>query len=188
MASVNLFNITNGKATITDHCYTNAYFNSIIETYGKADAVKIFTVFQYMADLNPDTNPYANLSEIEKLEVVVRACAPNLPLTVDWDDETLQEGIEITRKLFETGTYRAYLAIKTLRDRLTKTIETAQTSVSRDDGNMGELSKALAMFETMNESARKAFSEFEAENGTVQRKGGRKAVTRTIGGRANELN
>lgn len=187
MASVKLFDIRNGKAHITEHCYTITYLKEIIEKYGETVACKIFTVFQYMADLNPETNPYANIAEDEKLETVVRSVCPDLSVDIDWEDEILQEGIELTRKQFETGTYRAYLAIKTLRDRLTKTIETAQTSVSRDDGNMGELTKALSIFEVMNESARKAFSEFEAENGTVQRKGGRKAITRTIGGKAIEL-
>lgn len=187
MAFIKLFDVKNGKATITDHCYTNVYYNNIIKTYGESDAVKIFTVFQYMADLNPETNPYANLSEIEKLEVIIRACAPDLPLTVDWDDELIEEGIEITRKLFETATYRAVLAIKTLRDRLTEAIQEAQVSVYKEDGNVGELNKALAMYESVNESARKAYSEFEAENGSIQRKGGRKAITRTIGGKATEL-
>lgn len=187
MALVNLFSVKNGKATITDHCYTNSYFNKIIKLYGELDAVKIFTVFQYMSDLNPDTNPYANVSEIEKLEVVIRACASDLPITIDWNDELLEEGIEITRKLFETGAYRAYLAIKTLRDKLTDAIQSAQVSVYKEDGNIGELNKALSMYETINESTRKAFSEFEAENGAIQRKGGRKAVTRTIGGKATEL-
>lgn len=187
MAFVNLFDVKDGKASITDHCYTNAHYKNIIDTYGEKDAVKIFTVLQYMADLNPNTNPYANLSEEEKLETIIRNCAFNLPLTVDWISEELTEAIEVTRKLFETGSYRAYLSIKTLRDRLTKTIETAQTSVSRDDGNMGELQKAMAMFEAMNESAKKAYSMFEEEAGSVQRKGGRKAVTRTPGGKAVEL-
>ena len=50
-----------------------------------------------------------------------------------------------------------------------------------------KVKKALEVYETINESTRKAFSEFEAENGTIQRKGGRKAVTRTIGGKAIEL-
>ena len=41
--------------------------------------------------------------------------------------------------------------------------------------------------QVINESTRKAFSEFEAENGSVQRKGGRKAITRNIGGKSIEL-
>lgn len=187
MAKINLFAVSNGKATITDHCYTNVYLKNIIDKYGKENAVKIFTVFQYMADLDSDTNPYANISEIEKLEVIIRACAPNLPIDIDWNDEEMEEGIELTRKMFETGGYRAYLAIKTLRDKLTEAIQEAQVSVYKEDGNVNELNKALAMYETINEATKKAYIEFEAENGSVQRKGGRKAVTRTIGGRAKEL-
>ena len=187
MATIQLFQIKNGRATITDHCRTNAYYNQIIKKYGESDAVKIFTVFQYASDLNPETNPYANVSETEKLEIIIRACAADLPLFIDWDDELLQEGLQLSQKLFETGAYRAYLAIKSLRDKLTDSIHQAQVTLTKDEGNVGELNKALLMYETINESTRKAFSEFEAENGTVQRKGGRKAITRTIGGRASEL-
>lgn len=187
MPFTKLFDIKNGKATITDHCYTIGYYNDIIKKYGEDIAVKIFTVFQYMSDLNPETNPFANISEIEKLEVVVRSCAPDLPLHIDWDDEIIQEGMELTRKMFETGTYRAYLAIKGMRDKLTQEMELVSISMYKEDGNVGEVKKALEVYETINESTRKAFSEFEAENGSVQRKGGRKAITRTIGGKAVEL-
>jgi len=187
MAVIKLFDVKNGKATITNHCYTNVYLKTIIDTFGEMDAVKIFTVFQYMADLNPETNPYANISEVEKLEVIVRACAPDLPLEVDWNDEVFEEGIELTRKMFETGTYRAYLALKTVRDKLTAEMYMVDISMYKDDGNVGEVKKALEVYEMIHEATRKAFSEFEAENGSVQRKGGRKAVTRTIGGKAIEL-
>lgn len=183
----NLFQVKNGKATITDHCRTNAYYNQIIKEHGEDISVKIFTVFQYMADLNPDTNPYSHLSEIDKLETIIRACAADLPLSVDWDDEILQEGIEITRKLFETPAYRKYLSVKSLNDKLIDTVHNASVSVNKDDGNMSELTKALSMLDATNESVKKAYSEFEAENGAVQRKGGRKAVTRTVGGKAVEL-
>jgi hypothetical protein len=187
MAQNKLFDIKDGKATITNHCYTISYLKDIIDTYGEKIAVKIFTVFQYMSDLNPETNPLANIAEDEKLETVVRACASDLPLTIDWNDDIFVEGIELTRKLFETPTYRAYLSVKTLRDNMIKTLGNAHTSVSKDDGNTAELTRGLSMLETLNEAAKKAYSEFEAENGSVQRKGGRKAVTRTIGGKAIEL-
>lgn len=185
--AVKLFNIKNGKAQLTEHCYIIEDFKTIIDTFGEDIATKVFTVFHYMADLNPDTNPFANISEVDKLETIIRATCPNLPMEIDWNDDIFEEGIELTRTCYETGTYRVYLAHKTLRDRLTNTIQNANVSVSKDDGNIAELNKALTMFETINESTRKAFSEFEAENGLVQRKGGRKAVTRTIGGKAIEL-
>lgn len=182
-----LFDIKDGKVRLTEHCYTIEDFKTIIDTFGEDIATKIFTVFHYMADLNPDTNPFANVSEVDKLEVVVRATCPNLPIEIDWNDDVFEEGIEFTRTCYETGSYRGYLANKTLRDKLVNTIQTATVSVSKEDGNISELDRALKMLDTVNESTRKAFSEFEAENGSVQRKGGRKAVTRTIGGKAIEL-
>lgn len=182
-----LYDIINGEAKITNHCYSVDLLKTIIDTFGEYNAAKIFTVFHYMADLNPDTNPFANTSEVDKLETVVRYVCPNLPIEIDWNDDIFEEGIEFTRTCYETGSYRGYLANKTLRDKLVNTIQTATVSVSKEDGNISELDRALKMLDTVNESTRKAFSEFEAENGSVQRKGGRKAVTRTIGGKAIEL-
>lgn len=184
---VKLFDIKNGEARLTEHCYSIEYYKTIIDTFGESIAVKIFTVFQYMADLNPDTNPFANVSEVEKLEVIVRAVCPDLPLEIDWNDTLLEEGIELTRKCYETGSYRGYLAQKTLRDKVIYTIQNTSVSASKDDGNTSELDRLLKVLDTVSESTKKAFSEFESENGSIQRKGGRKAVTRTIGGKAVEL-
>ena len=182
-----LFNKKNGISYITDHCYNIDIFKTIIDTFGENIAVKIFTVFDYMADLNPDTNPFANLSEVDKLETIIRATCPDLPIEIDWNDDILEEGIELTRNLYMTGSYRSYLAQKTLRDKVIYTVQNAPVSASKDDGNTSELDRLLKVLESVTESTRKAFSEFEAEQGSVQRKGGRKAVTRTIGGKAIEL-
>lgn len=182
-----LFDITNGKARITEYCHTIEDFKTIINTFGETIACKIFTVYHFMADLNPDTNPFANLSEVDKLETIIRATCPNLPIEIDWNDEIFEEGIELTRTMYATGSYRSYLAQKTLRDKVIYTVENASVSVSKDDGNTSELDRLLKVLDVVTESTRKAFSEFEAENGTVQRKGGRKAITRTIGGKATEL-
>lgn len=182
-----LFDIIEGRARATEHCYTIEDFKTIIDTFGEDTASKIFTVFHYMADLNPDTNPFANASEVGKLELIISKTCPNLPIEIDWNDEIFEEGIELTRTLYATGSYRSYLAQKTLRDKVIYTVENAPVSASKDDGNTSELDRLLKVLDTVSESTRKAFSEFEAENGSVQRKGGRKAITRTIGGKAIEL-
>lgn len=182
-----LYDIVGGEAKITNHCYSIEILKTIIDTFGEGNAAKIFTVFTYMADLNPETNAFANISEVGKLETIVRYVCPNLPVEIDWNDDIFEEGIELTRTCFATGSYRSYLAQKTLRDKVIYTVENASVSASKDDGNTSELDRLLKVLDTVSESTRKAFSEFEAENGSVQRKGGRKAITRTIGGKAIEL-
>jgi len=183
----NLYEMKNGRATITKHCYTIARLKEVIDTYGEVIAAKVFTVYEYMSDLNPDTNPFANIDEGEKLEFIIRHVCPDLPLDIDWLDDLYTDGIELTRKCFETPSYREYLAKKALQDKLNKTIHDTYVSVSRDDGNITEIDRAIKMSSVVGEAVKKAYSEFEAENGSVQRKGGRRAVTRTIGGKANEL-
>jgi hypothetical protein len=183
-----LWDLVDGKVKISSHCHTIEDFKTIIDTFGEATATKIFTVYQYMADLNPDTNPFANISEVGKLEFIVSKTCPKLPVEIDWNDDIFQEGIETTRTCYSTGSYRGYLAQKTLRDKVIYAVQNAPVSASKDDGNTSELDRLLKVLDSVTESTRKAFSEFEAEQGLVQRKGGRRAVTRTIGGKATELN
>ncbi len=181
------FDIIDGKVKLTRHCYTIEDYKTIIDTFGEDIATKIFTVYYYVAELIPELNPFANISEVDKLEYVIGKTCPNLPIEIDWLDDIYQDGIELTRKSLETSSYRGYLAQKTLKDRVINVIQNTPVSASKDDGNTSELDRLLKVLDSVSESTRKAFSEFEAENGTVQRKGGRKAVTRTIGGRSTEL-
>lgn len=184
---INLFDIKNGVARITNHCHTIWYLKDIIDMYGEANAVKIFIIFQYMADMNPDSNPFANVNEVEKIEVIIRAVCPELSISIDWDDELILECIELTRKLFETPTYRTYLASKRLIDKFTVQLDSVSISLYKDDGNVGEIKKGYEMYEVVKEGAKRAFKEFEQENGKVIGRGGRTVNSRNIGGKSKEL-
>lgn len=165
-----LFEIKDGKAQITDHVRTIWFYNDIIEKYGEKIALKIFIVYHYMADMSQD-NPHANVNEIEKLETVVRGVCPEIVLEVDWNDELIQEGIEFTRKLYETPAYRKYLAVKYLADKATNAIHYSYVDTSKESGNSGELKKALELFDALNEQAKKAYTEYLEEQGSIRVRG-----------------
>lgn len=184
---VKLWDIKNGNVIISEHCFTNWYLKDIIDRYGNAVAVKIFTVLQYMSDLNPETNPYSEIREDEKLEFIVRNVCPELPLEVDWDDDVIQEAILSVKQMYETKTYRTYLASKKLIDKLTSELETVNVSLRKEDGNIGEINKAYVTFETLREGAKKAFAEFEKENNMVQTRGKGSTIRKKNGGKEEEL-
>lgn len=165
-----LYRVKDGKATITDEARTIWYLKDIIEKYGEEIAVKIFTVYHRMADLSKN-NPFANVSEIEKLEVVIRATCPEIVLEVDWNDPLILEGIELTQKLYETMAYRKYLTSKIVYDKTQEELRNTEINLSKEFGNSGEITKALNNLTNLDEVTKKFYNEFLEEQGTKKIKG-----------------
>lgn len=180
-----LFNINNGILTLTEHCHTIWYLQSIIDKYGEDNAKKIFLVLHYLNDLNPTTNAFANISEVGRLEAIISAVCPELPLLVDWNDEEIVLAISLIKELYETPTYRVYKTFKTLIDKLNYELQTVNISLYKDDGNIAQVDKALSTYNNMRDGAKKAFEEFEKENNVEKVWGGAKRLNRPNGRRDN---
>ncbi len=184
-----LFKFKDGEAHITEHARSIWLYNDFITKLGEKIAVKLFKVFHYMADFSLE-NPFREVNESEKLEVVVRGVCPDIKLTdVDWNDYTVLDAIEYTRKCYETKSYRKYLASKTLVDKLTNKIQEAHVSLSKESGNSGEIKKAYELLTILNEQTKKLYEEYLDEIGTIQVKGqGKRAAnSRKSGGKSKEL-
>ena len=173
-----LFNIVNERATISDHVRNIWYYQNLIDKYGEDTALKLFTVFQYLVDLSPKTNPFCNVAEHEKQEVIIRAICPELDISIDWDDPEITECIELTRKLFETPRYRNYLASKILADRINEKIKSTYVDLTKIDGNTGEIKKGYDLFTSVTEQTDKIYKEYidEQEIGMIQVRGGDKQL------------
>lgn len=184
-----LLDFRDGEAHITDHTKGTWVYNTFIKELGDEIAVKLFKVFHYMADMSLE-NPYRNISELEKLETLVRAYCPELPIEkVDWNSWEINEAIEFTRKAYETASYRKYLASKNLADKITYQIHTTYVDVSKESGNSGEIKKAYDLLTIVNEQTKKLYEEYLDEIGTIQVKGqGKKSSnSRKVGGKSKEL-
>ena len=67
---IKLFDIQNGKVIPTDHCYTLKFLKGIIDKYPDT----YLTVFQYLFYMtcpDPDINPFFNVIEVDKEEVIL---------------------------------------------------------------------------------------------------------------------
>ena len=67
---VRLFDIQNGKAVPTEHCYTLKFLKDIMETYPDT-YMQVYQYLFYMACPNPDLNPFFNLPEHEKEDIII---------------------------------------------------------------------------------------------------------------------
>lgn len=152
--SVKLFDIKEGVARPTEHCYTIGYLKDILDEYGE-NAPKIFLYLHYMCSLNPEDNPFANRPEIEKKEIIVRNICPE----IDIDTPLIETALDLVRDLYETPNYRAYKSFKNVMDKISYAIEFAKVHVTKEDGNSGEIQKAIKVYNDIKLNCREAYKE-----------------------------
>lgn len=185
---INLFDIDDkGKAKITPHVKTIWYLQYIVDKYGKDDALKLFKIFDMVYNLNPQENPFANLPEENKYETVLRSTYPELERSVDLEDEIIEQALDLVGELYETPKYRAFKVIKKTHEKILKQLEFTPISLTKDEANMGEITKALNAFEELNKKMAISYKDYEDEMEVIRLKGGRESTDRRINGKEKEL-
>ena len=162
---VRIFDIENGKVIASEHCYTLNFLKNIIEAYPD-DHMAILQFLFYMSCPNPEMNPFFNVPEHEKEEMIVE----EVGLEVSLEDEMIINGLEKCRKLYETPTYRAYVGIKAMLDRLARYMETTPIEHGRD-GNINALVNTAAKFDSIRQAYKGAFSDMKQEQESTVRGG-----------------
>ena len=119
-----------------------------------------------MACPNPDLNPFFNLPEHEKEDIIIE----EIELEESTEDSKIRYSLEMCKKLYETPTYRAYVGIKSMLDRLAKYMETTQIEHGRD-GNINSMVNAAAKFEQIRQSYKGAFTDMKSEQESSVRGG-----------------
>lgn len=166
---VKLFNIEGEVATPTDLCYHIPYLKDVIDEYG-SNAIKIFRFYHYMWDLNPNTNPFVNLLEEEKIEVISRQICPE----IDIDAPLIREGLELVGKLYETELYRVYKGFKQAIDKIAIEIKYVKVSLYKEDGNSAEIDRAVKLYDNLKTRLKEAYQELMDEMNVTNSRGGGK--------------
>ena len=162
---IRLFDIVNNKVVPTEHCYTMLCYKDIIDGYPK-DHPNIFAYLFYLSCPSPDLNPFFDVPEVDKEELIRREVGGNF----DSDDDVIQNALEVTKKLYETPTVRAYMGIKTMLDRLARYMETTEIEHGRD-GNITALINAASKFEAIRQSFKGTLRDLQEEQSTTVRGG-----------------
>jgi len=162
---VKLFDIHNGKVVPSDHCYSLNFLKAIMEEYPD-DFMNVYAYLFYMTCPNPDLNPFFDVPENEKEELILS----QLQVTFSTEDDTIVHALELCKKLYETPTYRAYMGIKSMLDRLARYMETTQIEHGRD-GNINSLVNAAAKFEAIRMSFKGAYKDLMEEQKSQVRGG-----------------
>jgi hypothetical protein len=162
---VRLFDVQNGKVIPTEHCYTLNFLKDLMEEYPDT-YMQVYQYLFYMTCPNPDMNPFFNLPEHEKEDIIIE----EIGLEESPEDAKIRYSMDMCRKLYETPTYRAYVGIKSMLDRLARYMETTAIEHGRD-GNINSMVNAAAKFEQIRNSYKGAFSDMKEEQESQVRGG-----------------
>lgn len=167
---VRLFDVHNGKVVPSEHAYTLNFLKTIIEEFPE-EHIAIFAYCFYMTCPNPDMNPFFNIPETEKEELVLRELrVSDAYPEFDADDRRIKDAVIMCEKLYETPTYRAYKGIKSMLDRLASYMERTPIEHGRD-GNINSLVNAAAKYEQIRSSFKGAYNDLVDEQKSSVRGG-----------------
>jgi hypothetical protein len=131
------------------------------------DYMKVYAFLFYMTCPNPDLNPFFNMPETDREEMVLKEL--NCSGFTSEDDE-VQEGLRLCEKLYETLTVRAYKGFKTMIDRLALYMETTSIEHGKD-GNLTALVNAAKNFDAIRQSFKGVENDLKEEQQALVRGG-----------------
>ena len=160
---VKIFDIANGVVVPSEHCYTLKDLKAIMENFPD-NHIDVYSYIFYMTCPNPELNPFFDVVEHEREELVMRQLNP----TFTAEDAVIIRAIKLCQKLYETPTLRSYMGIKKMLDRLAAYMETAPIEAGRD-GNITALVNTAAKFEDIRQSFKGAYKDLlEEQQSTVR--------------------
>jgi hypothetical protein len=162
---VKLFDIQNNSLILTEHCYALPFLKKVMDEYPDTH-LDVYKYIFYMSCPNPDLNPFFNLPENEKEDIIIE----EIGLEESVEDGTIRYALDMCKKIYETPTYRAYVGIKSMLDRLAKYMEVTAIEHGRD-GNINSMVNAAAKFESIRQSYKGAFSDMKQEQESSVRGG-----------------
>ena len=151
---VRLFDVQNQTLVVTEHCYALPFLKKIMEKYPDTH-MQVYQYVFYMTCPDPDINPFFNLPEHEKEDIIIE----EINLEESPEDGPIRYAMDMCKK-----------GIKAMLDRLAKYMEVTAIEHGRD-GNMNSMINAAAKFEQIRQSYKGAFLDMKQEQESSVRGG-----------------
>jgi hypothetical protein len=164
--TIKLFDLENGVIKATEHCYTINWLHDIMVNYPD-NYLKIYTYIFYMTCPNPELNPFFNMPDDDKEDLIVES----IGLDVSTDDDLIVKAIEKCDILYTTPTLRAYNGIAKMLDNLSYYMGTANITAGRD-GNINSLVAAAKNYDAIRASFKGAYKDLQEEQNKSSVRGG----------------
>jgi hypothetical protein len=154
---VKLFDIENGVVKPTEHCFVIKFLKDIMDEYPD-EYLTIYAYLFYMTCPNNDINPFFNLPESEKEEIILE----QINAEFSTEDSLILDAIKMCQKLYETPTSRAYNGIKIALDNMATFMATEKPTSGRD-GSASALLRIAERFDVVRQSFKGVYNDLKDE-------------------------
>ena len=165
---IRLFDILNGKVVPSEHCYTLKFLKDIMDEYNEEEAVKVYSYLFYMTCPNPELNPFFDVPEQDKEELVLREVDGEFSV----EDDVVIVAKKMCEKLYQTPTFRAYQGIKIALDNMATFMATEKPTSGRD-GSATALLRIAERFDMVRQSFKGVYKDLQEEQESTVRGGQR---------------
>jgi hypothetical protein len=162
---IRLFDIQNGQVVASEHCHTLSFLKTIMEKF-PADYIKIYTYLFYMTCPNPDMNPFFDMPEQDKEEIILKEIDADFSI----DEDEIAYALKMCKKMYETPTYRAYQGIKIALDNMATFMATEQVTSGRD-GSATAILRIAERFDSVRQSFKGVYRDLMEEQQSSVRGG-----------------
>ena len=162
---IRLFDVQNGKVIPSEHCYTLKFLKDIMDAHPD-DHIQIYTYLFYMTCPNPDMNPFFDIVETDKEEIILKEIDADFSV----DDELVFNALKMCEKMYQTPTYRAYLGIKIFLDNMAKSMATEALTFGRD-GSSPALLRMAEKYDGVRQSFKGVYKDLMEEQQSSVRGG-----------------
>ena len=166
---VRFFDVADKQVIPSEQCYVIPWLKVIMDAY-PVEYCKIYAYIQFMTCPDSSFNPYLNIVETDREEMIRKDIEGNF----DMDDVLIQTAIENAKKLNQTPTYRVWLSAKNTLDKLAIFLETTTPTTGRD-GSIGEIRNTLKQMPDLRRAYNDLYAELLEENNNRVRGGGDEA-------------
>jgi len=162
---IRLFDIQNGKVVPSEHCYTLSFLKNIIGNH-PTEHLKIYSYLFYMTCPNPDLNPFFDVPEQDKEEMILK----EIDADFSTDEDDIVYALAQCKKMYETPTYRAYQGIKIALDNMATFMATEQVTSGRD-GSATAILRIAERFDMVRQSFKGVYRDLLEEQQSSVRGG-----------------
>lgn len=166
---IRLFDLENGKIIPTEHCYTLGFLKDVMDEYPE-QYMSIYEYLFYMTCPSEEHNPYFNIKEEDKQELILR----DIKADFFCEDPLIEEALKRCIEMNETATSRAYTGIKIALDNMAEVMSITKPTFGRD-GSATALLRIAKDFDAVRQSYKGVYKDLQAEQQTRTRGGGQLA-------------
>jgi uncharacterized protein YjgD (DUF1641 family) len=159
----NLFDVEGKNLVPSQACYAIPWLERIMTLYPN-DYLQIYKYIFFTTCPDGTINPYVNLPEDEKEDVVMADLAP---LKFSLEDDVIVDTVNKCKKLYETPVLRTFLGAKKMLDKVGRFLDDEEITTGKD-GNSSEIRAMLKELSTYWENYNKLENVLKEEQAKVK--------------------